>query len=109
LSEAKGGTADRITIANSDLGRESSALANLREQARMLASEGSDDRVAPTHPIVDRTVAKLRKAKPSDIDIVAADGAGLIKCEVASPSINHPIDWQTRTRFCDGKNYGIGF
>jgi len=109
LPEAKGGTADRITIANSDLSRESSALANLREQARMLASEGSDDRAAPTHPIVDRTVAKLRKAKPSDIGIVAADGAGLIKCEVASPSINHLIDWQTRTRFCDGKNDGIGF
>jgi len=40
------------------------------------------------HPIVDRTVVKLRKAKASDIGIVSADGAGLIKCEVASPSID---------------------
>ncbi|MGO8920664.1 MAG: hypothetical protein ACLQJR_32625 [Stellaceae bacterium] len=88
LPEAKAGTADRITIANADLSRESSALANVREQARILASEGSDDQAAPAHPIVDRTLAKLRKAKPSHIGIVAADGAGLIKCEVASPSID---------------------
>jgi hypothetical protein len=89
LPEAKAGTADRITIANADLlCRESSALANVREHARILASEGSDDQAAPTHPIVDRTLAKLRKAKSSDIGIVTADGAGLIKCEVASPSID---------------------
>lgn len=88
LREAKAGTADRITIANADLSRESSALANVREQARILASEGGDDLAAPTHPIIDRTVAKLRKAKPSDIGVVAADGAGVIKCEVASPSID---------------------
>jgi hypothetical protein len=87
LPEAKAGTADRITIANADLSHESSALANVREQARILASEGSDDQVGPIHPIIDRTVAKLRKAKPSDIGIVSADGTGLIKCEVASPSI----------------------
>ena len=88
LPEAKAGTADRITIANADLSRESSALANVRDQARILASEGSDDQAPPTPPIVDRTLAKLRKANPSDIGIVAADGAGLIKCEVASPSID---------------------
>jgi hypothetical protein len=88
LPEAKAGTADRITIATADLGRESSTLANVREQARILASEGSDDQAVPTHPIIDRTVARLRKAKPSDIGIVAADGAGLIKCEIASRSID---------------------
>ncbi len=87
LPEAKAGTADKITIANADLSRESSALANVREQARILASE-DNNQATPTDPIVDRTIAKLRKAKPSDIGIVAADGAGLIKCEVASPSID---------------------
>ena len=88
LPEAKAGTADRITIASADLGRESSALADVREQARILASEGGDDQAAPIHPIVDRTVARLRRAKPSDIGIVAADGAGLIRCEIASPSVD---------------------
>lgn len=87
LPEAKAETADRITIASADLGRESLALANVREQARILASEGRDDQAEPIHPIIDRTVAKLRKAKPSDIGIVSADDAGLTKCEVASPSI----------------------
>jgi hypothetical protein len=88
LPEVKAGTADRITIANADLSRESSALANVREQARILASEGGDDLAAPPFPIIDRTLDRLRKAKPSDIGIVAAGGAGLIKCEVASPSID---------------------
>lgn len=116
LPEAKAGTAGRITIANADLSREPSVLANAREQARILASEGGDDQVAPPHPIVDRTLAKLRKAKPSDIGIVAADGVGFIKCEIASPSIDRlavilprivragsykgPSWWRARDRRC---------
>jgi hypothetical protein len=88
LPEAKLGASDRITIADGDLSRESSALASVREQARIRASEVGDDQAAPPSPIVDRTLDKLRKAKPSDVGIVAADGAGLIKCEVASPSID---------------------
>lgn len=88
LPEAKPGASDRITIADGDLSRESSTLASAREQARIRASEGGDDRAAPPSPIVDRTLDKLRRAKPSDVGIVAADGAGLIKCEVASPSID---------------------
>jgi hypothetical protein len=40
------------------------------------------------HPIVDRTLAKLSKMKSSGIGIVVAHGAGLIKCEVASQSID---------------------
>jgi hypothetical protein len=58
LPEAKAGTADRITIANADLSRESSVLANVREQACILASDGSDDQAAPAHPIVDRTLGR---------------------------------------------------
>ena len=88
LPEAKLGASDRITIADGDLSRESSALASAREQARIRASEGGDDQAAPPSPIVDRTLDKLRKAKPSDVGIVVADGGALIKCEVASPSID---------------------
>src|SRR5215471_10604452 len=88
LPKAKAGTADRITIADADLSRESSTLATAREQARILASHGDADEAALPHPIVDRTLAKLSKMKPSDIGIVVADGAGLIKCEVASQSID---------------------
>lgn len=88
LPEAKPGASDRITIADGDLSRESLALASVREHARIRASEGDDDQAAPPFPIIDRTLDRLRKAKPSDIGIVAAGGAGLIKCEVASPSID---------------------
>lgn len=88
LPAAKPGTAERITIADGDLGRETSALANAREHARILASEGSDLQAAPPHPIVDRTMAKLGKEKPSDIGLVAVGGAGVIKCAVAPQSVD---------------------
>ena len=87
LQEAKPGTPDRITIAGADLGRESANLAAVREKARISASEGDDNEAAPPHPIVDRTIAKLRKEKSSDIGLVTVSGAGLIKCEVAPESI----------------------
>lgn len=88
LPPAKSGTADRITIAGADLSRESSILATAREQARILASSGCDDRVTPPHPIIERTIVKLNKGKPSDIGLVAVSGAGLIKCEVAPQSVD---------------------
>jgi hypothetical protein len=87
LQEAKPGTPDRITIAGADLGRESANLAAVREQTRVLASEGDDNEAASPHPIVDRTIAKLRKEKPSGIGLVTVSGAALIKCEVAPQSI----------------------
>lgn len=88
LPEAKAGTADKITIAGADLGREPSILAAAREQARVLASEGSDELAAPPHPIIGHTIARLRKEKPSDIGLVAVGGVGLIKCEVAPKSVD---------------------
>ena len=88
LPEARAGTSDKITIAGADLGREPSILATAREQARILASEGSDDQAAPPHPIIDRTIAKLGREKPSDIGLVAVGGVGLIKCEVAPKSVD---------------------
>ena len=88
LPEAKPGASDKITIADGDHSRESSALASAREHARIRASEGDADQAAPPFPIIDRTLARLRKAKPSDIGVVAVSGAGLIKCEVASRSID---------------------
>ena len=88
LPKAKAGGVDRITIASGNFSRESAMLVDVRERARIVASDGDDDDTAPSHPIVERTLAKLRKAKASDIGIVNADGAGLIKCEVASSSVD---------------------
>lgn len=88
LPKAKAGSADRVTIANADLNREAAALAGVREQARILASEGDDSKAASPHPVIEQTIAGLRKAKPSDIGIVTANGPGFIKCEVAAASID---------------------
>jgi hypothetical protein len=88
LPEAKPGAADRITISDGEFGRESANLAAAREQARIQASDGDDNEAAPPHPIVDRTIATLRKAKPSDIGLVTVSQGGLIKCEVAPRSVD---------------------
>jgi len=88
LSEAKPRAPDRITIADGEFGRESANLAAARERARVLASDGDDNEAAPPHPIVDRTIATLRKAKPSDIGLVAVSQSGLIRCEVAPRSVD---------------------
>ncbi|WP_295813331.1 hypothetical protein [uncultured Nitratireductor sp.] len=88
LPKAEAGGGERITIASGNFSRESAMLIDVREQARIVASDGDDDDMAPSHPIVERTLAKLRKAKVSDIGIVAANGAGFIKCEVASSSVD---------------------
>lgn len=87
LPEAEAGAFDKITIADGDFSRESSILADIREQARIRASEGETDQSARSFPIIDRTLDNLRNAKPSDIGLVAAGGVGLIKCEIGPPSI----------------------
>jgi hypothetical protein len=92
LPEAKPGASDRITIADGDLGRESANLAAAREQARIVASEGDHSVAVPPHPIVDRTIAKLGKEKPSHIGLIAVSGGGLIKCEVAPRSVDRLAD-----------------
>lgn len=52
--------------------------------------KGDDNKAARPHPIVDRTMAKLSKEKPSNIGLVTVSGAGLIKCEVAPQSVDRP-------------------
>ena len=87
LPKAAASAADKITIAGDNFSREASSLADAREKARILASETVDDQGVPD-PVVDCTIAKLRKAKPSEKGIVTTDTAGLIKCEIAVVSID---------------------
>ncbi|TGX53703.1 hypothetical protein E5A73_09995 [Sphingomonas gei] len=86
LPKAKVGSEDKITIAGGELSQEQPSIAAVREQARILATGEKLD--AAPHPIVERTLAKLRKAKPSPIGIVSVAGPGLIKCEVAPETID---------------------
>lgn len=88
LPKAQPGTVETITIADHNFGRESSTLAAARERARDLASEPHEAEEDRSHPIVARTLSKLRKAKPSDLGVVGADGPGVIGCQVAPASID---------------------
>jgi hypothetical protein len=86
LPKAKAGSGDKVTIAGGELSQEQPSIAAVREQARILASGEKPD--AAPHPIVERTLAKLRKAKPSAIGIASVAGPGLIKCDVAPETID---------------------
>lgn len=89
LPKAKAGTADRITIAAGQLGPEPEVIAAARENARLLASSIDADATLASNPIVDRTIAQLRKAKPSSINaLVTVEGLNVIKVSVAPASID---------------------
>jgi len=89
LPKAKAGTSDRITIAAGQLGPEPEVIAAARENARLLASSIDTDAALPSNPIVDRTIAQLRKAKPSSINgLVTVEGLNVIKVSVAPASID---------------------
>src|SRR3546814_8876377 len=83
------GIGGKITIAGGELRQEAELIAAARENARVLASAINVDAEVPSYPIVERTAAKLRKAKPASMTgLVSVEGAGLIKAEVAPASID---------------------
>ena len=85
LPPAVDGSTRGITIAAGHLGAETSMVAAAREAARLRAADAVP---APgTDPIVARTMARLAKAKPSDIGIVSVADPDLIECEVAVASV----------------------
>lgn len=88
LPKAADFTAGAISIATADLNGEGEALAGVRERARMVASDAGDDEEAPPHPVVDRTIGMLKRAKPSEVGIATADAVGVIRCAVTVPSID---------------------
>lgn len=88
LPKAKEGTAPKILIANADLSKQASKLSAVREQARIHASSGDDADEGPPHPIVSRTLAALRKAGEPEKGLISVSGRGLIRCSIASASID---------------------
>lgn len=78
---------DRIVIAAPELRGETPAVADVREAARIRASDhSSDDELE--HPVMDRTIALLRSAKPGLTGIVSSKGGDVVACEVAPASID---------------------
>lgn len=89
LPKLKAGTSDRITIAAGELRSEPELIATARENARLLASSIDAQAVLSANPIVDRTIAQLRKAKPSSTNgLVTVEGLNVIKVSVAPASID---------------------
>jgi len=89
LPKAGAGTSDRITIAAGQPGSEPEVIATARENARLLASSIDAEAILPANPIIDRTIARLRKAKPSAINgLVTTDGLNVIRASVAPASID---------------------
>lgn len=77
-----------IRIVSNDLGLGDAKLATVREEARVRATSIAAPPAA-SHPIIDKSLAKLRKARPQEGGVlVAAAGAGLISCSVAPDSID---------------------
>lgn len=87
LPRLKDASLDRVTIVGGEIRPEPNPIAAVRENARVLASaiEATDE--PPANRIVERTIARLRTAKPSDINgLVSIDQPGLIKVRVAPAS-----------------------
>ncbi|RYL99966.1 hypothetical protein EWH10_06430 [Sphingobium fuliginis] len=80
---------DTITIAAGDTKPDSDFIVSVREEARVLASSFSADAQVPNHPLVTRTIAQLRKGKPSSINgLISVEGRDLIKVCVGRASFD---------------------
>lgn len=87
LPALKSGMGSRITIASGVLRPEPELIATARENARVLASTIEEPGEPLANPIVERTIARLRKTKPSAVNgLASVDRPGLIKVEVATAS-----------------------
>lgn len=87
LPALKGGGGSRITIASGELRPEPELIATARENARLLASTIDAEGELATNPIVERTVARLRKAKTGPVTgLASVELPGIIKVEVAPAS-----------------------
>lgn len=89
LPRAKAGTSETITIAAGELRPEPELIATARENARLLASSVDEEAIAPANPVVDRTIAQLRKGKPATASgLVTVEGLNVVKTSVAPVSID---------------------
>lgn len=86
LPKAPKGAPEKVIISGGHLGPEPDVVISAREQARVLASSHVDDDDV-VHPIVERTIGRLRKTKLSAQGLVAIRESALIACEVAPQSI----------------------
>lgn len=78
--------AGEIVIASPDLTPGGAVLAEVREQARVLASAGVVRSAAAMHPAIGRTLNALRQAGGKTV-LASAEGPEVIRCTVATASV----------------------
>lgn len=77
----------RVRIVATDLGLNDQQLAEVRDAARVRAC--SAPLTSEPHPIIENTIAKLRKASPVKGEIlITTSGAGLITCSIGPNSVD---------------------
>lgn len=92
LPEQKTEIAAIITIIGGEYSKEPASLRAVREQARVIASSASDGGSVALHPIVEKSMTALKKAKPSESGLLVTGSSGLISCQVASESLERLPD-----------------
>jgi hypothetical protein len=88
LPKLPSGVSGTVVIAVGELRSEPVDIAEAREQARIRASEFDSTADAAAHPIVMKTMARLRTAKKSDVGIVTVAQQGFVHVEIAPGSID---------------------
>jgi hypothetical protein len=77
----------RVRIVATDLGLGDPRLAVIREAARVRAS--SAPVTSEPHPIIEKTIARLRKATPPKGEaLISTSGPGLITCSIGPGSVD---------------------
>lgn len=83
------GIDSRISITAGELRGEPELMAIAREEARIAASSIDGEAAVPSHPMIERTAAKLRKAKADTGSIlVSAQGAGVVRAQIGPDSVD---------------------
>lgn len=88
LPKAKAGVALTVVIASGEVRQEPDSLASAREQARVKASERDLSGEPLSHPLVQKSFDKRRKAKPGNTGLVSLSSDGHLQVEIASGSID---------------------
>lgn len=88
LPKLKAGMSDTVSISGSALRNEPESIAKSREEALSRTSKFDPRSDVKENPLVSRSMAKLRKAKPTDQGVVHLAKSGLIDIGIAPSSID---------------------
>lgn len=88
LTELGQGQSETIIISSSPISDEPATIAKAREEAERVASSFDPSSSDVEDPIVAKSIAMLREAKPDEQGLVSIEGRGLIEIRIAPTSID---------------------